>query len=70
MRIKMLVTAAGPGGVQQAGQVYDLPRRMAEALIEAGSALETTAKPIKIETAEAPPRAERAVAPSAKGAAK
>ena len=61
MKIKMLTTAAGPEGVQIAGQVYDLPDVKAKAFIKAGAALAADPKPVRprrgpvIETATNPP---------------
>jgi len=71
MKIKMLTTAAGPGGSMESGQEYDLPGSLALSLIDGGfaKAVETVkAKPEslpekEISTLEIP---ERAVKPPAK----
>ncbi len=64
MRVRMLATAAGPGGVFLAGQVVDIDPKLAKAFIAGGYA-EAVDKPTAPESAaiEAP---EKAVLPAAK----
>lgn len=37
MMIRMITTCAGPDGVYNAGQVYDVPRKLAEQLLLGGA---------------------------------
>lgn len=61
MKVKMRTTAAGPEGVQLAGQIYDLPDAAAKAYVNAGSA-EAIDKPKPARQRPARPPVERATA--------
>ena len=39
MRVRMLTTAAGPDGVYMAGEVWEMPDRLALAMVAAGFAV-------------------------------
>ena len=45
MQIRMLTLQAGPNGVRQAGQLYEVPDAEAQDLIAGGYAVEVKAKP-------------------------
>lgn len=67
MRVKMLVTQAGPNVDRRTGQEYELPDNEAQQLITKGKAVPVTVR--KVERAVKPPpevRADDAPAPSKK----
>jgi len=56
MKIKMLTLAAGPGGVRQPGQIYEVAEKEAKSLIEGGYAVDAAHLPEPVRRA-APARA-------------
>ena len=51
MIIKMLALQAGPTGTREAGQVYDVPTKEAQALIEGGYAVKVEREAPAVEKA-------------------
>jgi len=69
MRIRMLKTAAGPGGVMVPGTVWNIAVDQAKILIEAGAAVAVEAK-VEVAAVKQPETTAKKAAPAKKASSK